>query len=413
MSKLQFTKVTQSPVVSLSPINSLNRIVEGVPINGDFTRVTEAFNATHPYIAFCHQEEFNEERLLERQVEIVGALGGVIRTAFGAISKSVVKVGGSTRFLPKWLTTVTLWMGLGTTWGGMAAWIGFGMASSRGIEAMMAIGKIKFKGTIDRPTLEAKYKQMPPNSTYEKADSKWRGKGTIDIMDVEDSVNVYLDMVRRAQVMAMDLGAVIKGTIPVDKWLASFKIVTGSGDGTVYATPTLHTGVGLMVYKNQGKYFLEEVHTRTPAITTMAVVDFMDMNRARSLAIKIDSQTKALSKAIDSALKKGSSASTGAVDKDIAFAYRAMYTIGNDTISVGRSLMEDTRDFITGTLGAIIAFKAPTEEEAPAKEPTDPDVDKAASKAAKGKVEAANTQAAKAMADKKAAIAAATKPQGK
>lgn len=344
---------------------ALDRVLTGEGLAVDLRLVSERLECHHPYLAYVHAKQLDDDAIMERQTEIISAIGGALKSSFGAVKGAVTKVTSSTRFIPGWAAAI----GLGPTWGALAGFFIFDWVFTRGSEEMSNTFSLNLKGISDRDGLEAKIAEIPPNTTFKVKDKVWMWKSPMVFYDAADQIDALAKFCNKLTVMSDKLPAVMNGQISVSHWLQPLEAKTDS----TWVIPPLHKNIGFMVYKNNDRFFLEEVVSAKKFASAVKVPKVMEMMVLQKAARRLDAAGQALDKTLKrrvKALEKGEAAS-----EEAAFAANTLKVLYETTMALSTAALKDAKHLLQDTIANIVSFRtedAPiTKEDPKADEATD------------------------------------------
>lgn len=317
----------------------------------DMRNVITMLGESHPYLRYCSYKEFTDAELLERQTEIVAALGSGLKAAFGAISRTSSKVSNSSRFIPEWFK----WTGFGNNWGTIVGGLAFMTAIDAATDKLDRATNFDAKGLSDRDGLVSKRASIPQNQKFQLKDLGWQEKEPLTTLDVADQMDRMVEFLNKLNTMTTMLPKVVSGKMQLSAWLDNLKTGTTSSAGTWIVAP-LHKNVGFTVYKNGDKYFLEKVTGSKPLSKTAIIPQVKDMMWIQKAAKNMDKSAMALNKNLEKTLKKLSSENKE-VSKDAAFAYRTLLTIFEDIVPLAKDMLRSGKHFVDDAIAAIVSFR--------------------------------------------------------
>lgn len=324
---------------------------ENTALVNDMRTVISMLGDSHPYLRYCNSKNFTDGELLERQTEVIGALGAGLKTAFGAIKGTISRVANSGRFLPGWMK----WTGLGVTWGSVVGSLTFMSAIEAGADKLDRATNFDAKGLSDRDGLTEKRAAIPQNQKFTLKDKGWQEKNPITTLDIADQMDEMVKFMNILNKMTNSLSAVIANKMPVDTWLNSLNM-KGSGSVGSWIVPPLHKNVGFAIYKNGDKYFLEKVTGSKPLSTTAIIPQVKDMMWIQKAAKNMDKSAKTLNSNMEKTLKRIST-SNKEVSKEAAFAYKALLTMFEDTVPLAKDMLRNGKHFIDDSVAAIMSYR--------------------------------------------------------
>lgn len=317
--------------------------------------VISMLGESHPYLRYCSAKDFTNAELLERQTEIVTALGAGLKAAFGTIASAGSRVANSSRFIPGWFK----WTGLGTNWGSVVGNLTFISAIETAVSKMDKATNFDSENLSDRDGLTTKRAMIPENQQFTLKDAKWQGKGPITALDVADQMDNMVAFLNALNKMTDALPSVVSGKMKLDSWLDMLKVVNTSGANTWVVGP-LHKNVGFTVYKNGDKYFLEKVTGTMPLSENAIIPPVKDMMWIQKAAKNMDKSARTLNKNLEKTLKKLSDGEKE-TSTDASFAYRALKSMFEDTVPLAKDMLRDGKYFIDDSIAAIMSYRVKEE----------------------------------------------------
>ena len=321
----------------------------------DMRTVISMLGESHPYLRYCSSKNFTDGELLERQTEIVAALGSGLKAAYGAISRTMSRAANSSRFLPDWMK----WTGLGVTWGSVVGSLVFMSAIDAGVDKLDRSTNFDTNDLSDRSGLTAKRTAIPQNQKFELKDIGWQEKNPITTLDVADQMDRMVKFMETLNKMTNTLPNVVSGRMTLDAWLDQLKAVGTASAGAWIVAP-LHKNVGFTIYKNGDKYFLEKVQGNKPLSKTAVIPQVKDMMWIQKAAKNMDKGAKSLSKNMEKTLQRIASGNKE-VTTDASFAYRSLLAMFEDTVPLAKDMLRNGKHFIDDSVAAIMTYRVDEE----------------------------------------------------